>query len=177
MKKLFILLLVPFLFSDCGKDDDLVLFSIPVNANFEIRAGLNTFETHIFEILNFESQLDSILAFNNLTRADINSIDPEVAEFQVLSAGGRYDFLQEVSIELFTLDNFGQDDVVKEVFWRPQVPNNSGTTLGVAGTLVNAQPFFEEDLFNIRVKLLVREITTQFITTRLRMNFIARRIE
>ena len=64
-------------------------------------AGLNTIEDHFFvfqdRLSNFEAQLD----LSGFRREDISRIDPQELRLTAIFAGEEYDFIREVSLDLF----------------------------------------------------------------------------
>ncbi len=171
IKRLLLFLLPIILLSNCKKDDNF-LFEIPYQAQFTIPAGLNIFGSHIFEIRMIPSRLDSLLAFNNVDPADIKSINGRSARISAVFSNIPYNFVREAYIEVFDAND--PDRVWKEGFYRQQVPLNNGSDLDLIASLADLQTFLLEDSFNIRVRLKLREISPEFIESRLDFSLIVR---
>ncbi|MEL6866623.1 MAG: hypothetical protein AAFP19_19510 [Bacteroidota bacterium] len=180
MNRIWISLLMCFglLVASCKKDQEPVLFEIPYQVDFEIPAGLNTFETHIIEVNNIPSRMEESLNARGLTVEDIQRIDPKSARLSNLLADGTYDFIREASIELFIpravpLPN-NRDSLITEVFWHPQISTNTGIDLDVPATLSDAKRLLTKERINIRVKLILRDFSPTFLSTRMRLEFAVR---
>ena len=155
------------LFTNCGKNDEEVLFTIPYQLNFSTPAGLNTLETHYYEINNIPSRIDSVLVARGISKEDITSVSPKSAELSSLFADGEYGFIREVSVDIFETGS----TYYQEVYFHPQVPQNTGSTLDLAGTLVDAKERVTSEKFNIRVGLMLRNFAPQSMENTLRFTF------
>ncbi|MEM1320118.1 MAG: hypothetical protein AAGG75_07650 [Bacteroidota bacterium] len=167
LKKLLLLLLPALFLSNCGKDE-VFLFEVPYEIQFTIPAGLNPFETHIFETTMIATRLDSLLVFNGLPWEEVESIKPRSASINTIFANSSYDFIRETSIEVFDANDPVR--VWREVFYREEVPFNTGNRLDYLASLEDVKDFMDDGVFNIRVRLLLREIPPEFIETRLQFN-------
>ncbi|MEL6635188.1 MAG: hypothetical protein AAFW73_02495 [Bacteroidota bacterium] len=174
MKKLSILLLLPLLIGSCKDDRELgpILFELTHQVDFEIPAGLNTIEDHFFvfqdRLSNFEAQLD----LSGFRREDISRIDPQELRLTAIFAGEEYDFIREVSLDLFVNEANGRRS---EAFWRNEIPFNTRGILQIPGTLIDAKDFFlDDERFNMELRLDTREFNDTFIGTRLEVTFLVR---
>ncbi|MEM9917469.1 MAG: hypothetical protein AAF990_05200 [Bacteroidota bacterium] len=160
-------MLTAVLIAGCTKRDENILFNIPYQVEFEIPAGLNTLETHVFEIFNIPTRIDTLLANFNIDPNDLQSINPKESQMEVTLNGLDYSFIREMSVQLFDKDD---PDVDVEIFFHPQVPFNTGSRLPLIPSLSNAQDFLLKESINLRVEFQLREFSPQFIPTRL--NFV-----
>lgn len=171
MKRIGLLCLLALLFSNCKKDDDSVLFDMPYFVEFEIQAGLNPFTSHYFVFDDIPSFADSLFSKNGVSLSDLSAINPKIARLNSLISGqAHYDFIQEISIEIYETN---QNDGL-EVFWHPQVDDNVGSTVGIPANLPDVKRYFKEDKFGIRLRLVLRNPSPEFISTRLDFSFVAR---
>ncbi len=166
MNKLLYFCVFIFLFSACGNDENL-LFEMPYQVEFEIPAGLNTIDEHVFEVNNIPTNADSIFSFYGYEKDAILRIDPGIANLSAIFSNSNYGFIREAAIEIFNDDN----ERGKEVFFRIEIPRNIGSQMSLAATLVDAQEFLKQDKFNIRLILDTRELSSEFIQTRIQFNF------
>ena len=169
MKNIFLLSLTIILLTDCNKNDPDVKFEMVYEREFSIPAGLNVFETHYFPISNVS--IGSYFSANNVMASDLVAINPGSARLSTKFSGlAEYDFIRDVSIVIFTDDetNF------KEVFWRPNVPLNTGEDLDVFATLVDAKQYFQNTRFNLFVKLNLQAVPQQTVETRFTFSFLAK---
>ncbi len=168
MKQFTLLLATVLLFANCDKKDENVLFTVPYQVEFEIPAGLNTIETHVFEISNIPTRMDSLLSAFNIDKSTLKSIDPRDAKMRVTLGGLDYSFIREIEVYVFdqTFD--------KQIFFHNQVPLNAGGELPIIPTLVDAQDFLLQDKFNLRIELQLREFPSRFIPTRFNFSFKAK---
>lgn len=158
-----------FLLSNC-KDEEPVLFTMPYQETFEIPAGLNTIDTHHFVIPNIASNKATLFSGNNVTDEDVVTINPESCRMtSVLNAD--YGFLFNVSVRMYT-DN---PDAYLEIFYRDNVPANTGGQLDLIPTLVNVRNFLVAETFTVEVVLERPRIPSpEYIDTVVRMDFAVR---
>ncbi len=166
MKKLFYLLLLPILFSNC-KDGCDVLAEMPYTEEFSIPAGLNPIQTYYFTIENIPNQKNTIFAANSLTDEDVSEIKGKSARFSSIFSGPEYDFIREISVQIYT-DN---PDDWSEVFYRTNIQENTGGDLDLIGSLTNIQRHLKGPTFNIVIKLDLRRTNTESLETRFDFQF------
>ena len=169
MHKFLYLFSLVFLLTNCGKEEP-VLFTMPYQETFEIPAGLNTIDTHHFVLANISSNKSSFFSANNVTDEDVVTINPEACRMtSVLNS--EYGFLFNVSVRMYT-DN---PDAYKEIFYRDNVPTNTGGQLDLIPTLVNVRDFLVAESFTVEVVLeRPRVPSPEFIDTVIRMDFAVR---
>ncbi len=171
MKYIGMICLVALLFTNCKKDDEDILFDMPYFVDFEIPAGLNPFTSHYFFFDDIPSFADSILSKNNISFSDLKAINPKIARLNSLISGqADYDFIQEISIDIYEKDQ----NKSLEVFWHPQVDNNVGSTIGIPANLPDVKRYFDADQFGVKIRLVLRNPSPEFISSRLEFSFVAR---
>ncbi len=169
MKKFFPFILAIFVLSGCRKNDPEVRFEMAYERELTIPAGLNVFETHYFYLRNVN--LGSYLSSNNVTASELIAINPGSARMSTIFSGlSNYSFIRDVSVMIYTDD----ESNAREVFWRPNVPLNTGEDLDIIPTLIDAKQFFENTRFNIIVKLNLQAVPQQTVETRFRFSFLAK---
>ncbi len=158
-----------FLLSNCTKDEP-VLFSMPYQETFEIPAGLNTVDTHYFVLSDISTNKTNFFNANNITDEEVVTINPESCRLtSVLNS--EYDWLFNVSVRMYT-DN---PDAYKEIFYRDNIPANTGSQLDLIPTLVNVRDFLVAETFTVEVVLeRPRVPSPEFIDTVIRMEFAVR---
>jgi len=169
MHKFLYLFSLIFLLSNC-KDEEPVLFTMAYQESFEIPAGLPTIDNHHFVLTNIATNKASLFSGNNVTDEDIVTINPESCRLtSVLNS--EYGFLFNVSVRMYT-DN---PSAYKEIFYRDNVPTNTGGQLDLIPTLVNVRDFLVEETFTVEVVLERPRIPSpEFIDTVIRMEFAVR---
>ncbi|MCP3894385.1 MAG: hypothetical protein GY706_07120, partial [Bacteroides sp.] len=165
--KYLLLLLTPLLFIQCNKEDDAkTAFRIELhNLNFEIPAGLNIFESHHFIIRNVPTNFRALLDQSGLTEEEVTGIDPRAGNMLAIFPSDDYGFIYEVSVRLYVEDN--PTDIM-EVFYRENVPENTGADVGLIPSLADAQRMLTNDLVTVEVVLRrLRGSTSSSIESRL----------
>lgn len=166
--KLAFLLLLPIIFSAC-KGDGLG-FNMTYQRDFEIPAGLGVFDTHVFELNGIPTNKAAFLSTSGASESDITTILPKEAELSINFANVDFVFVGEVVVEIFTrADNIGT-----EIFYRDEIPLNTGRAITLFPSLPEIGQYLTGDEFNIRVELRLRDISPQFLDTRLDFQFFAR---
>ena len=166
--KLALLLIIPLLFSTC-KGDGLG-FTMTYQRDFEIQAGLNVFDTHVFPLNGIASNKEVFLSTNDANESEVTEIVAREAALSINFANEDLVFVQEVVVEIFNRN----DIVGKEIFYRENIPLNTGTRLDLIPSLPDVRAFVMQEEFNVRVELKLRDISPQFLETRLDFQFFAR---
>ncbi len=173
MKNIIFLLLLPILFSACG--DDGPGFDMSYRQDFEIPAGLNTFDIHGREFSNIPTNKNSFFTANNVTESDVTAITPREARLSINFGDEDLYFVREVIVEILTkeLDEEGNPRW-KEIYFRENVPLNTGQSIQLLPSLPQVTEELTSDEFSVRVEMLFRDITPTFIDARLEMIFLAK---
>ena len=161
-----LLLLLPLLFTNCGKDET-ILFQMKYNEEFEIPAGLNTFETHHFLIRNITTNYDNLLNTFGREDSEVTTIKPQNARLDAIFSSAEYDIIREISIRVYK-DNPSN---FQEIFYMDNVPLNTDGDLNLIPTLVEVQDKLTSESFNVDVAIQFRQTPTQFIESRLTLEF------
>lgn len=173
MKNLIFLLVLPVLFFSCG--DDGVGFDMSYRQDFEIPAGLNTFDTHIFPFVNIPTNKNSFFIANDVTEADITDIIPREARLNIDFGDEDFYFVRQVIVEILTEEVDGDGNRRwKEIYFRENVPLNTGRTIVLLPSLPKVTELLTSDQFTVRVEMLFRDISPTFIDARLEMVFLAK---
>ncbi len=167
MKKILLFAVVALLLGACKKEE-ISLFDMVYRKDFSIQAGLSTIDNHHFRLTNIPSNSDTLFTVHSVTLEDITSITPKSARLTAIFANVDYSFLFNVSVRIFKDD----PDVYREIFYRDNVPANTGDFLDLIPTLVDVKEYMKDEKINIDV-VLIRPRTTPsaFIETRLDFSF------
>ena len=167
MKKILFFLCLSVIFFSCG--DNSPSFNMTYQRDFEIPAGLNTFDTHVFTLNNIPTNKDAFFTANGVDETDITEIAPIEGELRVSFGQEDLFFIREVVVEIFTND----DPTGKEIYFREQVPFDTGQSVLLIPSLPKVTDILTEDQFSVRVELLFRDIPPSFVEARLNMVFRA----
>jgi len=167
MKKILFFLCLPLLFFACG--DNSPSLNMTYQQDFEIPAGLNTFDTHVFTLNNIPTNKIAFFTGNGIEETDITEIAPVEGELRVSFGQEDLFFVREVVVEIFTTDN----PTGKEIYFREQVPFDTGQSILLIPSLPKVTDILTEDRFSVRIELLFRAIPPSFIEARLNMVFRA----
>ena len=166
--KLACLLAIPIIFSTCR--DNGPGFNMTYQRDFEIPAGLGVFDTHVFELNGIPTNKAAFLSTTGANESEITAILPKEAELSINFANVDFIFVGEVVVEIFTRE----DNNGVEVFYRDEIPLNTGRSITLFPSLPEIGDYLTGDEFNIRVELRLRDISPQFLETRLDFQFFAR---
>lgn len=136
--------------------------------DFEIPAGLNTFDVQTIEF-EVPTNKDNFLTANGLEEADIIRIKPKEARLTINTLDGDLYFIEQVILEMFTRNN----STGKEIFFRENVPLNTGGSIDIIPSLPEVTELLLEENVFVRVELRLRDISPTFLDTRLEMIFFA----
>lgn len=163
-----LLLLLPFVHWRCDNRTELPGFELNYIQDFEIFAGLNTLETHVFEF-TLPTNYASYLTQSGFSESDITAIVPKYIRLVNLAGNVPFDILQRARLNVSRTDG----TLEHEAAYREPVPNNAGFALDLIPTLIEVSDQLSEPRFKIRLKLNFLEIPQQSIDARLEMTFQA----
>lgn len=162
MKKITILLLIAMLFSRCGSDLETKA-DLNYAVQFEIQAGLNPFTIWELTIPNIPTNRLDQLTAAGVGEGEVSKIVGKVGFLSTVFAGASFDFIQEVSIEVFS-DNPNDSS---EILYRDQVSQNVGNSLGLNASLPDVQRHLEGERFGVIVRIRPRSSAIQNISAQL----------
>lgn len=162
MKKLILLLILPFIFTNCGKEL-VTLTDLPYTAQFEIPVGLNPFTIWELPIFNIPNERLARLNAANVLEEEVERIVGKTGRFSTIFSGTNLDFIQEITIEIFS------DDIedATEILHREQVREDTGQAVGLNASLPNVARHLEGETFGIIVTIRPRRPATQNIPVQL----------
>lgn len=159
-------LIVLLLFARCGNSDFGPGFEMNYIQDFEIFAGLNTIDTHVFEF-NIESNFKDYLNNNGVSEEQVETIIPKYIRFSNLSGNQDYSILNRVRINVSNLDG----TLEYEVAYREPVPLNTAFDLDLIPTLAEVPEQLKEDQFKTKIKLNFSQTSPISIDTRMFLAF------
>ncbi len=165
-------LLVSFAFLRCKKAEQ-PLFEMNYVQNFEAAAGLNPIDEHVYIIRDIPSDTSRFFTANgNRKSSQLQAINPLAMRLINLSSGTRFDFLERVSVTMFTDDDPTYE---KEIFYREQIYDSRVTSeLDLVPTFVDAKPLLLKGYYNIKVKLKPWVASPEFMSIRCELRFGAK---
>ncbi|MFT5833310.1 MAG: hypothetical protein ACI97N_000937 [Cognaticolwellia sp.] len=170
MNKLLILLtLIGLCFFQCSPDENVQGFEINYFREFEIFAGLNTFDTHNFQLPGFDAEYESFLTINGKTRENITQIIPKA--FRITNVSGNITFGDLQRVRLFMTKTDGT--LEREIAFLEPIPANIGYQIDLVPTLATVKEIIESGDFVLTLKLNYRSIPQQSIDARLNVVFQA----
>ena len=165
MRILILAAIVSVLLGTGCKDDRNELFDIPQVVDFTIPAGLNTFETHFFQ-LQVNSSFDDQLAATGRQESDVASIEPKFCEVATIFKDRDLDFIRAIEIHVF--DTFDPQSR-REVFYLDPVPGNTRTTIRPFPGLQNVVDIVSDASYGVEIRL--RFFATPPTTLDMRLEF------
>lgn len=156
-------------FMQCNPDDIVPGFEMSYNRDFEIFAGLNTFDTHVFRLPNFDAAYDLYLNNNGVTDADVKQIVPKF--FRITNLTGNITFEDLWRVRLFMVKTDGT--LEREIAFLEPIPNNIGYQINLVPTLADSKIILESGEFDLLLKLNYRTIPAQSIDARMSIVFQA----
>jgi hypothetical protein len=137
---------------------------------FEILAGLSTFETHNFQLVTFDAEYESFLNNNGILQENVAQIIPKA--FRITNVSGNITFEDLQRIRLFISKSDGT--LEREIAFLEPIPANIGYQIDlVPNSLTEVTPIIESGDFVLTLKLNYRSIPQQSIDARLNVIFQA----
>lgn len=168
-QRLIIITLLSFSLLQCNSDDNVSGFEMDYFREFEIFAGLNTFETHVFQLPNFNSEYQSFLNANGVTTEDITQIVPKAFRITNISGNITFDDLRRVRLFMTKTDG----TLEREIAFLEPVPSNIGYQIDLVPTLADVKEIIESGEYTLLLKLNYNDIPAQSIDARISIIFQA----
>lgn len=153
----------------CNPDDTIPGFEMSYSREFEIFSGLNTLDTHVFQLPNFDSRYESFLNNNGVTTEQVTEIVPKA--FRVSNLSGNITFEDLFRARLFLAKTDGT--LEREIAFLEPIPTNIGFQLDLVPTLADSKIIMESGEFDLLLKLNYRSIPAQSIDARINVVFQA----
>lgn len=157
-------------FASCKPEVD-PLFTMDMEVEFEIPAGLGSLLTHTFVIRDVKNPLDSYLQTFGGDESTIASIQAGRGELTALFSSSNYEFVNKVSVWMVSSEN---PDIRRELYYLDfNNDNNNDNSLKLLSAVSNVQSILENDTFDMEVKLEFRSFSPTTIENRLIFSLIA----
>ena len=152
----------------CKDDQARELFELTHVMDFDIPAGLNTFDTHFFLIPQVNTIVDDQLAATGLSEEDIGSIKPKFCRFSTIFEDRDLDFIR--LIEIRVIDRF-DTDIQREVFYLDPVLANTREVIRPFPGLADVNDIISSPSFAVEIRLRFRYPPPETFEMRLSMDF------
>lgn len=165
MRVLSLILLVILLGAPgCRRDGRPELCRLDHFVDFTIQPGLNTFETHIYQVSPLASVLDANLSARGYSRADVDAIVPQSAILRGVFQDVDLDFIHRVSVRVF--DPFDPGNNL-EFFYLDPVPFRNKTAIQLFPGIADVTQWFDAPYFGVESRLDFRQVTPTLVPMRL----------
>ena len=167
MKKIFLLAIVAiFMLNGCDDNQPEGGFEMSYLTDFEIFAGLNTLDTHVFEF-TLSTNFTDYLANNGVAAENVETIVPKYIRMSNLSSNVEYNILRRARLFISNTDGTAEF----EAAFRETVPLNTQFDLDLIPTLVEVPEQLSNNQFKAILKLNLNQVPPQSIDTRLFLTF------
>lgn len=152
-------------FMGCGNNDP-VLFEMEMEVDFEIPAGLNTIQKHIFEVKNVPTRI-SLYGTNLQSVSRIHAHDATL--------GGRigvanFGIVDDISVWMISRTD---PTLRREIFYQNFIDFDHNGPLNLFSSISEVQDIIIDDFVDLEIQLFFRTFTPQNLDSRLSMNFKA----
>lgn len=166
---LILLILSGISLTSCSKEV-VPIFTMGIEADFEVPAGLSSVLTHTFVIKNIKSPLDAYLDSYAVSKDDITAIQAGKGEIVSLFSSTGFDYVERVSVWMVDADD---PDFRKEIYYLDFNNGNNDTSLRLLSGLPNVLPILAKDTFTLEVKLKFRGFSPAQSENRIVFNLLA----
>lgn len=143
----------------CGKDET-PRFSIPVEAFFEIPAGLNTIETHFIPINGVVNFMQARLAQNNMTVDQVTSVQSGRGQIIALSPNVEYRLFNDITVNAISVTNQSKAD---EMYYQDFIEFDHDGNLELLSSISELKEIMLNGIFDMEVKVNLRQ--SSLVTT------------
>ena len=152
----------------CHKDNRIELFKMTQVMDFEIKAGLNTIETHFFIQPAVNSSYEAQLELSGFEESLVASIEPRFSQLSTVFQDVDLDFIRIIEIRVVdTFDPIFQ----REVFYLDPVPFNTRTVIRPFPGLTDVREIVSQPTYGIEVRIVFRFVPQSSYDMRLQMDF------
>jgi len=167
MRKIIFILILAISLNSCS-DNVESAFDIDLDTVFVIPAGLNSIDTHVFEIYNVPTFIQSRGSAS--TREAVTSVRANRASLTGRFANNNFRNIQRISIRAISSLDIENE---KEIFWMDFVPLDHNGDLELFASLPEVNDILLEDNVHIQVRINFKSFVPADIETRLLLNFKA----
>jgi hypothetical protein len=136
----------------------------------EIPASASTILSHNFIFENISSRASELFASNSATDEDIIKILPKVAQITAKFNDADFAFVNRALIYVYPV---GEPNKKVEVFYREDVPVNTGGVINLNGGIADVKKIVGSDNFTMEVRLDVRGQPSRNIEAIVDFRFLA----
>ena len=160
MKKILFYLLMVLGFASCRPDIE-PLFTMPLEVDFEIPAGLAGILTHTFIVRDITNPLDAFLETFAVDTSQIAIIQAGRGELDARFSETNYQFVEKVSIFMIDSEN---PNIRKEIYYLDfNNDSNNDRSLPLLTALSDVEDILRKDTFHMEIKLTFRSFSPTFI--------------
>jgi len=152
----------------CHKDNRVELFKMTQVMDFEIKAGLNTLETHFFLQPAANSAYEAQLELSGFDDDLVASIEPKFSQLSTVFKDADLDFIR--LIEVRVVDPF-DPEFQREVFYLDPVPPNTKNIIRPFPGLNDVREIVSRPTYGIEVRIVFRFAPPTSYDMRLQMDF------
>jgi len=151
----------------CNKDNRQELFELNHQVDFTIQPGLNTIDTHIYDISPLKSLLNDHLAATGRTIDEVGDIEAKSAILSSVFQDVNLEFIDMVSILIY--DPYNPTDKI-EFFYQDQIPYKNKTSIELFPGIADVSEWMKRDYFGVEIRLNYRQVTPSLTEMRLEFN-------
>lgn len=146
------------------------LFTMDLQADFDIPAGLSGILTHTFIIRDYDNPLDGYSSTFGVDTSRIKAIQAGRGELVPIFGGASYDFVEKVSVWMVDSEN---PNLRREIFYLDFNNNQNNSGLRLLSSTSNVKDMMTKETFDLEIKLTLRRISPQLIENRLIFSLLA----
>ena len=169
MKKYFFLIAIIVGLSSCRPEVE-PLFTMPLEAEFEIPAGLGSLLTHTFVIRDIPNPLQTYLQTVNVDTSQITSLQAGRGQIEAIFSTSDYEFVNKVSVWMVSSSD---PNMRRELYYLDFHNGTNDSRLKLLSAISNVKDLLADRTFDIEVKLEFRSFSPRLIENRLIFNIIA----
>ena len=166
--KVIIFLLIIISINGCTKKG-IPLFDIPYRGTIYIQNAWLPVIKYGVPILGIVGNIDSTTKANGTNLDTIGIIQPRSMRLQGVLPGEDFGFVSDVEVRITAGGGLGS----QIIFFRDQVPIDTGNKLDLVPNNVDAKPYLRRKDWSIEVRLTLRESPGRYVVTQVDYSFTA----
>ncbi len=143
------------------------IFTMRVEADMVIPAGLNSFDTHYLYIRDVPTRIANYIS-GPIDAEGIAQVYPDQAVLNSLFVAIDWAIIREISVRAISAED---PEINEEIFFHNRISNSSVKELPLLSSLPDVKDILLQDKLTLEVRLNLRSSTPAEIESRLTMNF------
>ncbi len=168
MKYSILLSVLCILFFSACRNNSAEVATIDLEVPVQFPAGLNTLETHVFQVFNVPTFYNATIAGSGLSEDQIASIQSGFGSFRQSFSSINLDFIRGVTVHVLVDPVSGER---RELFYLEQIPLGNKEEVRMLASTTELKEVINKESIDLEFSFRLRDISPQSFTGIFELNF------